>query len=440
MYKIEIYTQKNMERLLQYVWKYRLYDDAELFTTDGAPVSVIDTGIQNTDAGPDFFNAKIRIAGTVWAGNIEIHRRASDWRVHHHDKDTAYDSVVLHVVEESDEQVCRTNGEVIPQVVIRVPERVTQSMEWLLSRETPLTCAERICEISPLHIAAWLSALLTERMERKTLDIARLTEQYGNDWNEIFYITLARNFGFGANSDAFEWLAKSIPFKYILKQRYNSLQIEAILFGQAGLLDDNLPDPYYMSLQQEYSFLRKKYNLHPQDGHLLKSMRTRPVNFPHVRLAQLAAMLAGHDTLFSKIMDCADVNTLRDLFNIAPSAYWTTHYHFKKTAPARKKKIGANAANLILINTVAPILFAYGLIQHQPKYGERALQLLEQLPPERNHIVAAFAQAGITANTACDTQALIQLRREYCEKKKCLYCRIGFRLIKQSGSDRKAAD
>ncbi|MDR1602611.1 MAG: DUF2851 family protein [Tannerella sp.] len=421
-----------MERLLQYIWKYRLYADPELRTTEGFPVSVIDPGIQNTDAGPDFFNAKVCIAGAVWAGNVEIHRKSSDWQNHRHDKNPAYDSVILHVVAECDEPARRTNGEMIPHVVIRVPPEIERNMEWLLARDTVLPCAERIREIEPIHVSAWMSALLTERLERKTKDIFALLEEYANDWNEVFYVTLTRNFGFGVNSDAFGWLAKSLPFKDILKQRCNSLQIEALLFGQAGLLLDNNPDPYYQSLQREYVLLRNKYGLHPLESHLIKLLRTRPVNFPHLRLAQLAAVWVNNDTLFSKILEHTDFQTLQNWFNAPLSEYWDTHYHFKFASPARKKTIGANAAYVIMINTVVPILFAYGKIKNLPEYGARALQMLENIPPERNSLVATFANAGIKASNACETQALIQLRREYCEKKKCLYCRIGFRIIKSA--------
>ncbi|MDR3269344.1 MAG: DUF2851 family protein [Tannerella sp.] len=419
-----------MERLLQYVWKYRLFDEDTFGTTDGVPVTVIDPGLQNTDAGPDFFNAKVRMAGTVWAGCVEIHQKASDWRTHHHDNDQAYDSVILHVVEESDSPVYRTNGEVIPQAVIHIPPKVREHIEWLLTRDTPLPCAERIHEIEPFHVSAWMNALVSERLERKTEAIRTLLDRYAGDWNEVFYIILTRNFGFGANSDAFEWLAQSLPFHYILKQRCNSLPIEALLFGQAGLLAEEIDDPYFQLLQREYRFLQKKYNLQPIDSFLFKNLRTRPVNFPHLRLAQVAAVWTNNDTLFSRMLEDCRLDTLRECFNVSLSEYWDTHYHFRKTSPAKKKTIGINATQVVLINTVAPILFAYGIKKQQPEYGTRALQMLEDLPPERNSLITPFTKAGVEVKNAADTQALIQLRREYCEKKKCLYCRIGYHLIK----------
>jgi len=419
-----------MERLLQYIWKYRLYDETALSTTEGIPVTVIDPGLQNTDAGPDFFNAKVRIAGAVWAGCVEIHSKASDWHTHHHDNDPAYDSVILHIVEKSDTLVCRTNGELIPQAIIHVAPNVREHIDWLLSRDTPLPCAERIPEIEPFHLSAWMGALISERLERKTEAVFTLLDQYGDDWNEVFYITLTRNFGFGTNSDAFEWLAKSVPFNHIRKQRCNSLSIEALLFGQAGMLDEKNEEPYYLLLQREYLFLQKKYNLQPIDGFLFKKLRTRPVNFPHLRLAQLAAVWTNNDTLFSKILEDNQLDTLRDCFNVSLSEYWDTHYHFRNASSAKKKSIGVNATHVVMINTIVPILFAYGKKKQQSEYMARALQILEDLPPERNSLITPFTKAGMKVKSASDTQALVQLRREYCEKKKYLYCRIGYHLIK----------
>lgn len=420
-----------MERLLQYVWKYRLYLAADLQTAEGLAVTVIDPGLRNTDAGPDFFNAKIQIGDAVWAGNVEIHRKASDWKSHHHDKDPAYDSVILHIVEEADATVYRTNGEIIPQAVIAIPPKIKYNMDWLLLRDTSLPCAERIHEIEPILISSWMSSLLTERLQRKVTDIFTLLEQYKDDWNEVFYIVLTRNFGFGSNSDAFESLAKSLPFKYILKQRCNSRQIEALLFGQAGLLNEKLDDAYYLLLQQEYHFLQQKYSLTHMNFGLIKQLRMRPTGFPHIRIAQLAAIWTHHDTLFSRILEDSRPETLKACFDVALSEYWNTHYHFRFSSPKKKKTVGMSATHIILINTVVPILFAYGRKKCKPDYCTKALQILEMLPPERNSLITNFTDAGICIRNACDTQALIQLRREYCEKKKCLNCRIGFALIRK---------
>lgn len=420
-----------MERLLHYVWKYKLYATTTLVTTSGNPITVIDPGMQNTNAGPDFFNAKLKIGETVWAGSIEIHDKASDWLLHQHNEDKAYDTVILHVTGCDDAEIHRSNGEVIPQLLLSVPAAVQQNIDWLLYRDASIPCMDCIREIEPLHVSLWLDTLLSERLERKTSDIFSLLDQYNGDWNEVFYITLTRNFGFGVNSDAFEWLAKSLPLRFIQKQRGSSSQVEAMLFGQAGMLEEEGACHYYRLLQREYQFLRHKFGLKPLDASLFKSLRIRPVNFPHLKLAQLASIWVQHDTLFSVILDAGSTGQIKKHFRILPSDYWETHYHFRYASPKKEKPIGENALNILLINTVVPMLFAYGQRNHLPEYGDRAIRLLESIAPEQNSIVTTFCRAGIPVCNACDTQALIQLKREYCEKKKCMYCRIGFRLLKR---------
>lgn len=419
-----------MERLLHYVWKYKLYTATPLITTEGRPVQVIDPGMQNTDAGPDFFNAKIKIDGTLWVGSVEIHDKSSDWLLHHHDTDKAYDCVILHIIGFNDFQPVRTNGNPIPQMLLTVPENILRSIDWLLYREAALPCLDHITGIAPLHIACWMEALLSERLERKTHDIFLLLDAYQADWNEVFYITLTRNFGFGVNNDAFERLAKSLPLRCIQKQRSSQSQIEAMLFGQAGMLAEENDDHYYRLLQREYDFLRHKFGLSPMEDFVFKNLRTRPLNFPYLKVAQLAALWVRHDTLFSAILEAGSTGEIKKYFRIPPSGYWETHYHFRYASPRKEKTIGENALNILLINTVVPMLFAYGLHNKRPEYCERATRLLESIPPEKNTIVSTFCNAGITVRHAGDSQALIQLKREYCEKKKCLYCRIGFRMLK----------
>ena len=419
-----------MERLLHYVWKYKLYTATPLITTEGRPVQVIDPGMQNTDAGPDFFNAKIKIDGTLWVGSVEIHDKSSDWLLHHHDTDKAYDCVILHIIGFNDFQPVRTNGNPIPQMLLTVPENILRSIDWLLYREAALPCLDHITGIAPLYIACWMEALLSERLERKTHDIFLLLDAYQTDWNEVFYITLTRNFGFGVNNDAFERLAKSLPLRCIQKQRNSHSQIEAMLFGQAGMLEEENDDHYYRLLQREYDFLRHKFGLSPMEDFVFKNLRTRPVNFPYLKVAQLAALWVRYDTLFSAILEARSTGEIKKYFRIPPSGYWETHYHFRYASPRKEKTIGENALNILLINTVVPMLFAYGLHNKRPEYCERATRLLESIPPEKNTIVTTFYNAGITVRHAGDSQALIQLKREYCEKKKCLYCRIGFRMLK----------
>jgi hypothetical protein len=420
-----------MEELLHYVWKYKLYAPSRLFTTRGLPVTVIDPGIENTDAGPDFFNAKIKTGETLWAGNVEIHTKASDWFAHGHHKDKAYDSVILHLAGTVDAEVYRTTGEAIPQAQLIIPPALRLNIDRLIRRDTPVPCLYSIKSIERIQISAWMDALLSERLERKTKDIFRLMEQYDDDWNEVFHILLARCFGFGINNDAFECLAKSLPLHFIHKQRSSCLQIEAMLFGQAGMLQEAGDCRYYRQLQEEYKFLQHKYDLKPPDNALFKSFRVHPANFPHIRLAQLAAVRYRYNTLFSVILEEEDMQQIKKLFRVPASAYWDTHYHFKAASPPKEKISGDGALTVILINVVAPMLLAYGQKNKQDAYCERALRFLETIPPERNRIVNMYCLAGIQVRNAADSQALIQLKKEYCEKKKCLYCRIGFNLLKR---------
>lgn len=421
-----------MERLLQYVWKYKMFPASNLTTTTGQNVSILDTGIQNADAGPDFFNAKIIIEDKEWAGNVEVHTHASDWIKHSHDKDRRYDSVILHVVSDPDMVIRRTNGEVIPQFLLTIPLHIQENYTYLLERERSIACLDQIALLDSFHLMLWESALLSERLERKTGDIFGLLQRYSGDWNEVFYITLCRNFGFGINSDAFELLAKSLPLKYLQKHRNNIMQVEALLFGQAGMLQETNADTYYKALQSEYYFLKHKFSLQPMDETLYRSLRIRPANFPHLKMAQLAAVWSRYDTFFSEMLEVSDrPEQLRALFRIQPSPYWETHYHFNSLSGQKPAMIGENALNILLINTVVPMLFAYGTRNKLPEYTERALQIIESLPPEVNSIVTLFRQAGMPVRHAGDSQALIQLKRVYCENKKCLYCRIGFNVLQK---------
>ncbi len=420
-----------MERLLHYVWKYKLYPCEQLVTTTGLPVTVIDPGLSHTDAGPDFFNAKLRIGNTVWAGSVEIHCKASDWRNHHHHTDKAYDNVILHVIEVNDAEICRSNGQPIPQVVLPIPHTIRENTEWLLHQSQSLPCLPFITQIDPIHLTSWLNTLLSERLERKVDDIRRLLAQHNDDWNEVFYILLTRNAGMGLNNDAFERLAKSLPLRCLQKQRTNPVQIESMLFGQAGMLFEEKPCPYYRLLQREYQFLRHKYQLHPVEPLPIKSLRTRPIAFPHIKLAQLAAIWSQHDTLFSALRETDSMEAIKRYFRVMPSDYWKTHHHFDHASPEQEKPLGQHSLRILLINTIVPLFFAWGERNHQPAYIERALHILESIPPEQNHITSLFANAGITLRDAGDSQALIQLKRLYCEQKKCLYCRIGFRLLKR---------
>ena len=418
------------EQLLHYIWKYKLYTNSLFISSDGDEIEIIDTGILNTHAGPDFFNAKIKVDNKTWAGNIEIHKTSSDWERHKHHTDPAYNSIILHVVQKIDCDVYNQQNRKIPQIEIDIPTKVASNYSQLLSSSFTIPCTNKLEGIPKIHLNNWLYALLVERLERKTNDIYTLLDKFNNSWDETFYVLLTRNFGFGLNSDVFERLALSLPYFYIQKHSDSIFQVEALLFGQAGLLeDDTLLDDYFLQLKKEYHFLRKKYTLNNLDGFLFKSLRVRPQGFPQVRIAQLAAVLQQSKRLFSHILDKEDENLLRLFFHINASEYWQTHYTFDKPSKKRTKYLGDTSINVILINTVVPILFAYGKKNDIEKYCTRALRILEDLKPERNSLVTEFMKYGVKPLNAADTQALIQLRKEYCEQHKCLYCKIGYQIL-----------
>lgn len=418
-----------MEDILHYVWKYRLFLK-DLKTTCGQSIEVIDTGLPNTNEGPDFFNAKIKIGDKVWAGNIEIHTKSDDWVKHKHHINKAYNSVILHIVEKANCEVFNEQGQPILQCEISYPPHIKENYEFLLHSNTDIPCCNYIGAIPSLHINAWMNTLLVERLERKSNHIEELLQRFNNSWEDVFYIILSRNFGFGLNSDAFERLAQSLPLKYILKQADNLIQVEALLFGQAGILDGlKIKDDYFALLQKEYEFLRNKYDLKPLDSYIFKSLRTRPTAFPQIRIAQLAALLHSSQGLFSRVLKCEDIGRIRLMFHVNASEYWQTHYSFGVTSERKSKYLGDASLDVLIINTVSPLLFNYGKKINSEIHCERALRFLEMLKPEQNSITKRFSKYKLPLNNAADSQAIIQLKREYCEKRKCLFCRIGHQLL-----------
>lgn len=405
-----------------------------LRTTTGKPVEVIDAGLPNTNAGPDFFNAKLKIDGTLWVGNVEVHTVASDWMRHGHDKDVAYDNVILHVAETVDCEVFRANGASVPQLQLSCPESIRRHYTELSHVEIYPPCYSILASLPKLTVHSWLSALQVERFEQKARVIAARLEHCNNHWEDVFFITLSRNFGFGLNGDAFEAWANHLPFRAIDKHRDNLFQVEAFFFGQAGLLDEELPDEdeYYRKLQKEFSYLQHKFELSaPMPATQWRFLRLRPGNFPHVRLAQLASLYYRERSLFSRIMEAETLEAVRKLLTVSTSPYWEEHFNFKKTSPRQEKQVGKNAQNLIVINTVIPFLYAYGLHKADEALCERATRFLESLKAEDNHIIRHWSGAGLPVSTAADSQALLQLQKEYCDKKDCLRCRFGFEYLRQ---------
>lgn len=421
-----------MEQLLHYVWKHKIFPLKELKTTTGQQVEVIDTGLANTDAGPDFFNAKLKLDGVLWIGNIEIHERSSDWFKHGHHADAGYNSVILHIASEIDTEISRSNGERIPQIRLICPEAVRTNYKELLETDSYPPCYRIIPSLPPFTAHSWMTALQMERFEQKaTLLNERLKRCQGN-WEDAFFITLARNFGFGLNGDAFETWAHRLPFRAVDKHRNDLFQIEAIFFGQAGILEDSDGDGYYLRLKKEYTYLQHKFGLIPMDASLWRFLRLRPANFPHIRIAQLACLYHRAYGLLSRIMETETLQGVRDILKGGTSEYWLTHYTFGGSSPSRPKTLSNTSLDLLIINTVVTFLYAYGLHKGNRVLCARAGSFLEELKAENNYITRMWEQCGMKASNAADSQALIQLKKEYCDKKKCLYCRIGYEYLKRS--------
>lgn len=421
-----------MEQLLHYVWKHKIFPLKELKTTTGQQVEVIDTGLANTDAGPDFFNAKLKLDGVLWIGNIEIHERSSDWFKHGHHADAGYNSVILHIASEIDTEISRSNGERIPQIQLICPEAVRTNYKELLETDSYPPCYRIIPSLPPFTAHSWMTALQMERFEQKaTLLNERLKRCQGN-WEDAFFITLARNFGFGLNGDAFETWAHRLPFRAVDKHRNDLFQIEAIFFGQAGILEDSDGDGYYLRLKKEYTYLQHKFGLIPMDASLWRFLRLRPANFPHIRIAQLACLYHRAYGLLSRIMETETLQGVRDILKGGTSEYWLTHYTFGGSSPSRPKTLSNTSLDLLIINTVVTFLYAYGLHKGNRVLCARAGSFLEELKAENNYITRMWEQCGMKASNAADSQALIQLKKEYCDKKKCMYCRIGYEYLKRS--------
>lgn len=401
-----------------------------MHTVDGKRVQVLDPGRLNTDADPDFFNAKIIIDGCPWVGNVEIHVRASDWHRHGHDNDPAYDSVILHVVDADDAPIRRSNGEIIPQLRMPCAPDLRKLYDDLVGRsDIDLPCAHTIADLPSVYITDWLSALSFERLYDKTDRISDTLKRLNNDWEATCYVTLARALGFGINSEPFERLALSTPLMFIGKHADSIFTVEALLFGQSGLLEKVLSDSYAASLDREYRFMAHKFGLRQPQSLGWKMARMRPSNFPHRRIALLAAILCEGVRMMSRILKISSTDDAARLLCPALSGYWSSHFSFGPESPHATQSISRATINILIINAVVPLMLAYGQHHSDQSLTDRAISLLESLPPEHNSIIRQFDFAGITARDAMASQALIQLRRKYCELHKCLYCRIGHRML-----------
>ena len=420
------------EDLLHYIWKFRLYHLAGIKSTSGESLEIIYPGQHNHHAGPDFSNAKIRIGDTLWAGNVEIHIRSSDWYRHQHQLDKAYDNVILHVVAYHDQEIFRTDGTEIAVLEIgnKVPEDIAENYEVLMAGLNWIPCEHKIKQVDGIFINTCLTRVLLERLEEKSELVNALLIEVKGSWDDAFYISLARNFGFKTNALPFEMLARSLPQSLLARYKDRPFQIEALIFGQAGFLDTKLKDSYPQLLRKEYRFLQKKHDLKPIDKYLWKYMRLRPRNFPSLRLAQFAALIIRSNHLFSKIINEKDIALITAMFNKPKlNVYWNTHYRFDQECKHAALSLGDEAINNILINTVSVYLFAFGLKTGSELHRERSIQLLESLKPERNAIIRKFNEIGVNSSNSAISQALIQIKKSYCDQKKCLYCGIGIKIL-----------
>jgi hypothetical protein len=420
------------ESFLHFLWRTRRFDAQGLTTTEGQSIEIQHIGEQNSHAGPDFFNARLRIGGTLWAGNVEMHLRASEWRAHGHGDDAAYDNVVLHVVLEEDRPICRANGERIPCLELRgrIPPRLLEDYERLEREQAWIPCQHFFGNVPDVVRLNWLDRLLVERLEMKTAAIAEAIAATENHWEEAFYRTLARNFGLKVNAEPFEALARALPLLTLAKHKSSLLQVEALLFGQAGFLEGNFADAWPQELAREYRHLAHKYGLVSLSAAQWKFLRLRPANFPTVRLAQFAALVHQSAHLFSKVLEADNLRALENLFEVVPSAYWREHFQFDRPSVRRTKALGRDFVHLVVINTVVPFLFHYGKAKGLEDLQKRALQLLEELPPEANAVVEGWAALGVAARNAYQAQSLLHLKTRYCDARRCLECAVGNSILK----------
>ena len=421
------------EDFLHFVWRLQRFRPKGLVTTTGETIEIINYGIHNHNAGPDFLNARLRIGDTLWAGNIEMHLRSSEWLAHQHQKDKAYENVILHVVLEEDTIIRHTDGERIPCLNLRpyLPVGLAKQYLRLLHNENWIPCQHQLYTVPSVTRSLWLDRLLVERLEERTAVMAARLQRNQGDWATTFYQSLAWGFGLKVNADPYLMLAESLPLKTLLRHKNSLLQIEALLFGQAGMLGLDFNDDYPNQLKKEYDFLRKKYNLTPIASTLWKYMRMRPANFPSVRIAQFATLIFRTGHLFSKMLVAKNLKEIEHAYVVELSNYWQTHFRFDKESKKSTKTLGKARIHLLVINIIAPFLFLYGKEKDDQQYKDRALQLLEDIPAERNTIISQWNELGLDAEQAAQSQALLQLKNHYCDKKRCLDCAIGCNILKK---------
>lgn len=419
------------EDFLHYIWKHKKFEFSNLKTTNGSLLVIASIGSQNKNAGPDFFNAQLKIEEQLWAGNIEIHVKSSDWYLHSHETDSNYDNVILHVVWEHDTDIFRKDNTRIPTLVLKpyVSAEALHNYSKLFSKAQKwINCENDFSDIYKFTITNWLERLYFERLERKSETIKQLLSDSKNDWEAVLFKMLAKNFGLKINGDAFLSLVNSVDFSIIRKISSNHSNLEALFFGQAGLLENDLQDAYYLELKKQYNFLKQKFNLSNQNVVPMQFFRLRPSNFPTIRLSQLASLYNNTQNLFSRIIELQKIEDVYDLFSTNVSPYWESHYTFGKGSKSSKKILSKSFVNLLLINTIVPIKFSHALSIGK-QFDNDIINLMTQLPSERNSIIEKFQELKTNARTALESQGLIQLKNEYCDKNRCLQCAIGNEIL-----------
>ncbi len=419
------------ERLLQFIWQFQYFNKQELTTTAGESIHVLKPGTWNHHQGPDFSSAIIRIGTTTWAGNIEIHIRSSDWFRHRHTGDKHYNNIILHVVWEEDIAVQADNGSSIPCLALQnlVPRFLLERYAQVMESGNTLPCRQFLPALAPLAWTAWKERLAAERLEKKAAQVLSVYAQTTGHWDEVCWQMLAANFGMQVNTALFASVAREIPLALLVKHRHQPLQVEALLMGQANLLEAAFSDSYPLLLKKEYGFLLKKYQLR---SHAAQPafLRMRPAGFPMVRMAQLAALVVERGHLFAAIKEAADLRSVIDFFRVTAGDYWNTHYRFDEPAPHQVKQLGESMAMSLLVNSVVPLLFAYGLYNNDESAKNKAIQWLYQLPAEQNQLTRNWQRYGITSHAALESQALIELTNHYCTQKRCLDCAVGSKILK----------
>jgi hypothetical protein len=414
------------EKLFQYIWQFRHFNFNELTTVENEPLQILHPGTLNTNQGPDFLDAKIKIATTIWAGSIELHLRSSDWKNHKHSGDKNYNNVILHVVWQDDIDLQLPFPTL--ELQSKIPKLLLAKYDELMNANAFIACQNTIHTVDPFIWNSWKDRLLAERLHDKAQRIFEYIQINNNHWEEAFWWLLARNFGIKVNSDAFEKIAQSISINILAKHKNQIHQTEALLFGQAGLLENDLIEAYPKMLQKEYLFWKSKYKLAPIQIPL-HFLRMRPSNFPTVRLAQLAMLIHNSTHLFGQIRDSNALKDVKALLNVTANDYWHYHYTLDESSAFKEKNLGTQMINNILINTIVPVLFAYGQYHKEQQYKDKALQWMEEIAAEKNEITKGFTALTITNNNALDSQALIQLKNNYCNQKRCLECAVGNKLI-----------